>query len=269
VGRIYINNRRAYRQLIGAADTAVRSFSFNIQVSPGDVIDVVSDDRSNFNFDSTQFAVQVDTLPRVIIADSFRDFSGTQGHADQAGSGTWRYGHFSTINNPGTFTTTGWTFSGSQWNGPAGTNLLILNAGGGHPDGNSGAFEPVRRWTSGISGDVQLDLLLRRNNEDPNGVTSGSEGITASLFHNGVLLQSISIAATDNDSKYFILPRTVAVGDTIDLVINRDGPGSGNNFNFDGFDYSLIISQAIIPEPASLALLTFGAMVLGVRRRLR
>lgn len=268
--RLLLNGGHLYAQATAASSSEViYDYSLTTQVMAGETLELAVDDRGNSAYDGTRFTLQVNTITdRRVVADTFRDFGTTQGHADASATGTWQYGHYATVNTPTTFTTEGWTYHEGvrRWKGPDGEYHELL-AGGGHPGSMQ---EAVRRWTSGVSGPIQLDGVLRRTDEDMRQNLDNSDGIVGRIYYNGTLIFTGSLSVFKNlngtndlingDANSFRLARTVAVGDTIDFVVNPDGPGAGNSDYFDGFGFcgTISVDNPDITPPAVVSFSPVG-----------
>ncbi|MFM1769430.1 MAG: hypothetical protein RJA22_1959 [Verrucomicrobiota bacterium] len=90
-----------------------------------------------------------------------------------------------------------------------------------NPNGTNNGAEHwvIRRWVSPVAGRLRAQWFTRKSN--PFG-----SGVTGKLFHNGVEVDSASIAGNDTlgVERNVDLP-VVAIGDVVDLALTPTGPG--------------------------------------------
>ncbi len=160
-----------------------------------------------------------------LIADSVADFSLVQGFRG------WYYGYENVTGDAGFELMTELSVvmdyvpvSGDVWDcwaAAPGQSWAQLFRLGGHPNGvmtggnRTPLLQPViRRWVSTFEGDVVITGELAKMD------TSASNGIDASILVDGVELYSSFIAGTDGAGLDYELPATLALGSTVDFVID-------------------------------------------------
>jgi hypothetical protein len=107
----------------------------------------------------------------------------------------------------------------------------------------------VIRWTAPEAGLIDIDLNVSLN-------YAGTAALGGTVLLNDSVLKTYDI----NFGAYSALNLAVAAGDTIDVVIN--GPDGGSN--------SVSVAEVItfeVPEPATIGLLSMGALALLRKRR--
>jgi len=121
-------------------------------------------------------------------------------------------------------------------------------------DGSNYTVYSIIRWTAPEAGPATVNVTI--GNIAPTKVD-------AWVLKNGVTLFSQGATEPETDIVTGILNTSVAVGDTIDLVIKRtagqDGAHAGNTF--------MDAQINVVPEPISLAMLASGGLFLGLRRK--
>ncbi len=258
--RIFLNRRPIHTEMTTPSYDSYRPQQFytvTLWLNAGDEIDMVIDPRGNSVADGTRFTMQVTTVPGEFarVADSYRDFNGMQGEPDSSGLGNWQYGHYGTKYVPATFTTEGWVYDypAGYWRN-AEQPFAIHGAGELCPGPNNFA---ARRWVSGTSGLVSLDLRARRNNE----TFPGGDGVVVRVYHNAgqilmfdieglVQLNSVDPSqpdAVDIVARQFRIPLNINPGDNIDIVVEMKG-----NFFYDSTEVvaSFTLRTATETSPA-------------------
>lgn len=104
-------------------------------------------------------------------------------------------------------------------------------------DGSTYTVYSIIRWTSPEAGSATIDAAL----------TGGTSVVDAWVLKNGSVLASGATSGT--------LGTTVAVGDTIDLVIKRVAGADGAHNAIVAVDAAI----SVVPEPLTLGLLAIGA----------
>ncbi len=185
------------------------------------------------------------------LAHSILDFSGIQGpvwyygYRDlRADGGTDPYdpaASFIPIPNFGT----NWTVGGN----PPWTSL---SAGSGHPNGPNGGAATFVHWA------------VRRFHASPDQFptakplafwwhlrkqyTSASDGVSAGIYHNGVLLDEAGVISQDLQGITRIVYVMIRPGDQVDFALRHNGPGvgllEGTDYN-DGSMTTLRVSETI------------------------
>jgi hypothetical protein len=157
-----------------------------------------------------------------------------------------------------------WVSSTNHWNGSA-WNLVAEGAdtqgamnehgpwteigqSGGHPAANA-QFTPevhwtVRRWESNVAGDVHIHGSYMT--PAPCG-----DGTSHRIFHNGTEIYS---AVSQGVAVGFNVGRTIAVGDTIDFIVDPNGSFNRTDINTidDGCDstnFNALIDDTPVPPP--------------------
>jgi hypothetical protein len=231
----------------------------------------------------TVFCLAAGAAQAAPIASSIADFSNVQG---QDG---WSYGFF----NQGVDGTTPYTtgaFKKFETFGIVGpgvwgaTDLQVgsqnnvylgLGAATGHPTGLAPPDQQdriiwaVRRYESEVAGDVDISIVLRKDNTNPNG-----GGITGRVFVNGAEIYTQFVAATDGTGFQKTFVRNVGVGDLIEFAIDPLGvipvdsngrPIGGDGIyspRADGTIFSAVISPHVAAAPiAPTSLLMVGGLM--------
>lgn len=183
-----------------------------------------------------------------LLADSIRDFSGTQG----SGNNSWTYQYYlgagyspatTTYYNPYNFGKMSWTRTSAEY---AWTSIspTLIDATGAHPGTYSAGsspsgydqFQAVRRYTSNVAGTAHIVGFASLNN------TSYSDGAGASIYVDGKLIARNALAALGSVNFDYSVP--IAVGSNIDFVADC-GPGTDYNY-----DYLLFRAQISVPAAA-------------------
>jgi hypothetical protein len=178
-----------------------------------------------------------------VVADSAAEFSGTQ---EQNG---WVYGYHQGggVYNPdtsftafkggtgqGSWNGTSQLWTGSHWDLQTASTApwTSIGATNVHPnDSNPGPEQAtVRRWVSDVSGLHTLTGTF--HNLNPSG-----DGTTGRVFHEGT---EIFAQVTDGGPVAFSIPRSLSIGDRIDLMVDT---GSFDQDGSDGTDQTAIFYQ--------------------------
>ena len=199
-----------------------------------------------------------------LLTNSITAFSDTQGQD------SWFYGFSNQTTPPSDFQEFAlFNTGGNRWEasdaqvGANNNDFLNLNSMGGHPTGIGPSSQDaiiwaVRRYVSPVSGLINIDFDLRKDNI----VNPDGGGITGRIFVDGIEVFTQFIDNTDGTGIQQTLTRSVSIGSTIDFVIDPTGvlPSSGSDGPFsaraDGSIFSSTIST--VPVPSSLLLFTTG-----------
>lgn len=151
-----------------------------------------------------------------VIADSQTGFSGVQG------TNGWTYGYLSSTGSQGMFSNynaaeTMYDFgSAGAWLGDNGERVIKE---GQHPgyDGTT-TYTTVRRWTSDISGVVQISgQLAKLDNGSGN---AASDGVVGSVYLNTTEKYSNTLASSDTSGVNYSFFAQIKVGDTINFLLD-------------------------------------------------
>ncbi len=227
IGRIFVNGTEIYTQPVNGTST---DYSVTTTVKLGDIIDFAIDagEAENEVGDTTTFTATIRgkeyvTLPVVSLADSSDDWE----RSDQQGINNWYLGYYDQLADPDQtyqadnfqqFTSGFWT--GSRWQFPDTSIDTQIRSTSMGPHADNGIVHwAVRRWVSTIDGTLVVDFDFSK-------ATSGGDGVTARVIHNGVEVDSIQINGDDRTG----LTRSVTIanvqnGDTIDFAVDPLGPG--------------------------------------------
>jgi hypothetical protein len=217
----------------------------------------------------------------VIVADSVADFGGAQGFNG------WHYGWYNledvslsptvSVNNADFRAFefydagTGWwamdpSSAGGDPNGGATPgSYAVVTAALMHPNapfaaGNVVAEEQwsVRRWVSTLSGQVTLDGIVRHQDY---GMPMVGNGTIAHILVDGVSVFAYDVALMDFDGTAFSFDLDVVEGTVIEMAL-----GSKGDPLFDATEFRMQVST-LVPAPGAAALLGFGGLLVGGRRR--
>lgn len=171
------------------------------------------------------------------IASSIAQYSNVQG------TNGWTYGYYNRTTD-GDATYSGAEFQTMASNGggyAVGGNPPWTSIGStdGHPNatGNGGEHWIIRRFTvpAGQSGNFDAHWVVKKTNG------GGGDGVAGMVYHNGVLVDSVIVDATDTTGT--IRNATVAgvqPGDTIDLIVSPNAP---DNDGFDGSAFYMNLNR--------------------------
>jgi len=151
----------------------------------------------------------------------------------------WSYGYYNKTADPdGTyaaddfteFTAGEWDSGQQQWHlNPSNPPWTILGQEFTHPNGTNNGPEhwTIRRWVSdGDYGRVALWWQMRKQN------TGCGDGVAGYLFHNGRLLDTAAITATDAVGVRRAACATLKTGDVVDLALGPNGAdGCDGSYN--------------------------------------
>ncbi len=275
-GVVLVNGVRVDKATIGGDDGVGVTRSVNVQVSPGDIIDLALSPEGLANrsdgSDGSAFGMKLATtqtwtgLSR--IADSIGDWSST----GTQGENGWSYGYYNTTVDPGHDVASFIEFDSSVWSGTAwdleptasGPWTFIAQEDA-HPNGaNSAPNEDhwaTRRYEvqPGEAGDLVVEWNLAAQN--PNGT-----GTTVKILVNGVEVDSSTIAGNDATGVNLAVEVAgVQVGDFIDISLTPEGLGGDLSDGSDGSTFSANIY--LIPEPGVSVLAAFAGLMVFMRRR--
>jgi len=247
-GRIFVDGTQVFAQnaLLNSP-----SYSITVPVNIGSRVDFALDPRTNDFCDASVFTAQVETANPgdITVANSVNDWSasGTQGEKN------WTYGYYNRTADAGGVYAVGdfipfprsnvafgpanfWT--GTVWDFPAGNPPWgEIGQTGMHPNGiNNGAEHwMIRRWASEVSGALTVDWTVNKVNLNGNGVTGR-------VFHNGVQMDSVTIAGNNGaGASRSLLITNVSVGDFIDIALDPNGTGGTTDDGSDGSAMTAII----------------------------
>jgi hypothetical protein len=229
IARILVDGAEVMQQPIQHASVG---YSIAANVSLGSFIDFVLDAGAgnNDDCDATTFTAVVRTFGEAsVVADSFTDFSGQQGHRN------WSYGHYNVVTDtvPGYHTSNFVAFpsgagphsavnywDGAKWDwfdgdppydeiGPLASTPNISPVGGA----NGQQHWVIRRWVSEVSGTLHIDWHVGKQ-------TLAGGGVTAKVFQNGTQRDTVTLGATDfAGATRTVVLTGVAVGDFIDFTL--------------------------------------------------
>lgn len=191
-----------------------------------------------------------------IIADSYADFSGTQG---QSG---WYYGYYDVGATLDTFQPMT-EFDGQRWWADSSRYWTMIGPVGAHSNGlTTSGFAladeqwAARRWVSSYTGLVDVNATLAKIN-----INSASNGVMGRIYLDGSEIWSQFVGSTDNAGFAPSLQINVVPGTTIDFVLD---PFQSNDWS-DNARFSAVITS--VPAPATAGLFTLAALISSRRRR--
>jgi hypothetical protein len=118
--------------------------------------------------------------------------------------------------------------SSNWWNG-GGEQYLIVGNNWQHPGVN---YDSVRRWVAAQAGTVHVTGAVSR--PDPNG-----DGVLVTIKHNGLPIWQSDIPPAGTGIP-FDLTESVAIGDSLDFVVNKKGD---NSYDSTTFDPTIVLSS--------------------------
>ncbi len=166
------------------------------------------------------------TITQVVLADSVRDFSGTQGYRG------WSFGAFagygSTDFQPLTnYEVTDWT---QVWGGAF--PWLTVTTGDQHPSTTgSQPVSAVRRWTSTYEGSVHITGQFQCG--------AGGDGVGVSVFVDGERIIHASLGGGNAITAPLDFVQTVHPGTRLAFAVD---PGPGNDIDFDATSLHVTIT---------------------------
>jgi hypothetical protein len=167
-----------------------------------------------------------DALGPRIIADSVRDFSGTQG------SSGWSYGTFAAgstdFTAAGDFRTTDWK---REWY--ARYPYLSLTDTDQHPsESGSGPVAAVRRWTCEKGGHMRIEARFHCG--------ARGDGVTVTVLLDGREAFSAPVGGPHPASAQFDAEEVLLPGEHVDFAVF---PGPNGNANFDATEIAVTIAE--------------------------
>jgi PEP-CTERM motif len=184
--------------------------------------------------------------------NSGAEFAGTQG------AGGWSYGYYATAGDSSSFTQFASfdSVNPTQWWQESATKApwTLLWDTGGHPDGASNHWA-VRRWTSGVAGDLYMGTQYQAIDAGTTLVHVIVDGTELFSGASAAALQTWSPAGAT----------AVNVGSFVDFAINANGIDAGDSTRFTA--QGLVVTA--VPEPESLAMMLAGVGLLSAAARRR
>ena len=203
-----------------------------------------------------------DSPETTAIADSLTQFSGFQGQDNWY----WGYRNFSADggglsydpdaafvqfnggDGQGDWDGGAQQWTGSQWDlSTTGAPWSELGRDNTHPNTSGGPVHwTIRRWVA--DGLTQVTpLALRWHTHKSN--TGCGNGVTAALYINGQLKDSVIVAAADGTGVTHIYYANVAPGDKVDLTLSPRGADGLDNDGCDGSINRLLVDPTIPDNP--------------------
>ena len=228
IGRIFVNGEEVYQQLVNGSQT---DYSITLDLQIGDLVDFAIDPGvdSDETGDQTEFTAQIVgmpivEIPLIPIADSGDDWSrdGIQGENG------WSYGVYeptADVDNSYSrdefraFSSAVWTGRRYEW--PVASVDTEISSSNMYPHAEENLVHwPIRRWESNVDGNLSVEWRVSKSSSD-------GDGAVARVFHNGVEVDLLQLAATDRTevTRVIEIPG-VKVGDTIDLAMDPKGPAA-------------------------------------------
>jgi hypothetical protein len=191
-----------------------------------------------------------------LIADSISEFSGTQG------ANGWFYGWVLPTDPVGSFRQMN-VFDGDRWYADPEHSWTMLGPIGGHANGeitSGGRIREeqwaVRRWVSDVSGDLDIEVTLRKLNINPS-----SNGVVGMLLVDGQEVWRRYATGTDAVGSSAHVQVSVALGSRVDFVLD---PFESNDWS-DNSQFSAKVTS--VPGPAAMGLVGVAVTMGGRRRR--
>ena len=177
-----------------------------------------------------------------IVADTFRDFSGTQGSSN----GTWSYlnGYVVTAASYSPSSLESLTYTATPYGYEYGSvyAFVKIDASGGHPGVRNG-YDPVyqvwtvRRWLSNVMATARIRGTIIR--ASPSG-----DGTGARIYVDGSLVYSTTLSGTGVGATVnFSFTTPLQTGSKVDFILT---PGPGTDVDYDYVDFRAQIS---VPPP--------------------
>lgn len=201
------NGTILFSGFVPANDTSVgKSWSLVVVVAPGDTIDTIVNRNGNYYGDEQVLTQVIGYQP--LAYNSATDFSSSQG-AKQ-----WRY-----LDGNGNAMVFDGTYLGASWHSttPANGDWCYISATQQHPGNSASAVDSTRRWTAPYAGRIRVDGYAHMTG--PN----GGDGANVYVKHNGTTVSSVFVGPSNTVGSTWYLNLSVALGDTVDLVVNRNG----------------------------------------------
>ncbi|XID94081.1 hypothetical protein ACF3MZ_06040 [Paenibacillaceae bacterium WGS1546] len=190
-------------QHVAATDRLGAQFGVFASVAAGDEIHFVVNKNGTTAYDTTVLDAMVTYKP---VYQASTDFLSYQG------GWNWSYMGW----NGSSYANMAWNAADKTWRGSNAWNL-IHDGGLMHPD----ASDTVRAWKAPISGTVSITGNVRK--EDPN----GGDGVRVRILKNTTQIWPSggyqSIAYNDTTGVGHAMSVSVAAGDTIYFVVNKNG----------------------------------------------
>lgn len=177
-----------------------------------------------------------------LVADSIRDFSGTQG----TGAGTWFYGYYdgdiqayAANHRSASFKAMTYTRASAEYNWTAPYYSALVDANGAHP--STRPVDPanpvdytqvwcVRRWQSNVAGTAHITGSVDRS-------STFGDGTVAKVIVDGAEFYSGMVTSNGGAKVDFSAP--IQAGSVVDFVVT---PGPGNDLNYDYVSFPVQIS---------------------------
>jgi len=204
----------------------------------------------------------VDNVEATAIADSFNQFSGTQGQDN------WQYGYrnftadgrgenyhptngfilFKGGDGQGDWDGQNQQWTGTQWdlNTAGAAPWTELGRDNVHPNTNPQVHWTIRRWIA--SSLTQVTPLALRWHVHKSNVNCGN-GVTAGIYINGVLQDVAWIAGNDAVGVTHIYFANVAPTDVVDLILSPRGLDGSDADGCDGSITRLLVDPTIPANP--------------------
>lgn len=250
---------------IAGTDTVGTSRLVSLDVQLGDFIDFalspygpggLGDDGSDGTFvNAIIYGRSSQTAPLgTVVADSTADWSAT----GVQGFRGWYYGFYNKTfdaspgYDTGDFNNTdpNWSFTGGVWqlgtNGNPLANAPWDNIGQTqvHPNGTNSVYlaitnehHVIRRWVSTVSGPHRVEYFIAKG-------SSGGNGTTALLYHNGVLKDQATIGGANTTGERHAINITLTVGDILDFALS---PLGTDFLGADGTDTTTFTATVLAP----------------------
>jgi hypothetical protein len=170
--------------------------------------------------------------PPLLISCSATSFQASADFSPEQGQNCWYY--LTSTEEQMVFVP-----SSNWWNG-GGEQYLIVGNNWQHPGVN---YDSVRRWVAAQAGTVHVTGAVSR--PDPNG-----DGVLVTIKHNGLPIWQSDIPPAGTGIP-FDLTESVAIGDSLDFVVNKKGD---NRYDSTTFDPTIVLSDTIVPNTGALKL---------------
>ena len=194
-----------------------------------------------------------DINPSTLLADSYEEYSGTQGQDD------WNYGYRNLTADGGEVeeydpTEDFVAFDEAEHWRPnwrlapsAAPWTLFSGPEGSHPNGTNSAPNEehwtIRRWTaSELTSETPVGLTWHTRKNNLNG-----GGVTGSLYVNGSLVDTLSFAGNDGTGEIRTWYENLNPGDIVDIALTPVGPDGNGSDGSDGSANWLRVDTRIPP----------------------